>query len=224
VYLGLCIAAYLLTWLGLRLSLARFPWPLTWLKEMNQPNTGGLVRLEHFRGVSCGWPYDMLRPPVPKPLRLGIHDAALVSLLLGWWVFAIEPLFENPKDASDMAVFALVLVTAACVIGRYMIYRSGFAPPLSGWGRILTGRWIIPGYDQMHVGPLGALVAGILAFRLTWIAGWPTETAAPSCLALVVFVTLVAPPSLTRWRLTGQHRIVPSFTYQQDNANYVRVG
>ncbi len=83
VYLALSVVSYLMAWLGLRLCLARFPWPLTWLKEAAQAQGGGLVRLEHFRGASCGWPYDALRPPPPKPFRLSVHDAALLSLLCG---------------------------------------------------------------------------------------------------------------------------------------------
>lgn len=223
-YLGVSIASYAMAWLGLTLCLARFPWPLTWLKEMQQATDGGLVRLEHFRGASCGWPYDLLRPPPPKPFRLSIHDAALVSLLAGWWVFAVESLFENPNDAREMSVPVLCMAIPVCVIVRFFVYRVGYAPPLSLWGRLWTGRWIIPGYDQVYVGPACALVTAIFAFRLMSLGGWPVEVACPSCLALVLFVTLTAPPGITRWRLTGRHRLVPSFSFQQDNSSYVHVG
>jgi hypothetical protein len=223
-YFGVSVASYIMAAIGLRLCLARFPWPLEWLREMLQAQSGGLVRLEHFKGAPCGWPYDLLRPPPPRPFRLCIHDSALLSLLAGWWVFAWESLFEDPRDGVMMSLIVLMVATLASVAVRFGLYRSGHAPPLNLWARFFTGRWIIPGYDQIYVGPACALVAAVFAHRLLSLAGLPIEAVCPTCLALVLFVALTSPPGLTRWQMTGQHRLEPSIGHQQDKVKYVRVG
>ncbi len=136
----------------------------------------------------------------------------------------MESLFANPNDAKDMAVFVWVIATPLCMAFRFWRYRAGHAPPMSLWGRFWTGRWIIPGYDQIYVGPVCAGIGSVFAYRFMNAQRWPPEITCPTCLALMLFVILTAPPSLARWRLTGRHRLAPSLSYQQDSANYVRVG
>ena len=43
---------------------------------------------------------------------------------------------------------------------RCLIYVRGYRSPISFWGRIWTFRLIIPGYDQVYVGPICSLLRG----------------------------------------------------------------
>jgi hypothetical protein len=44
----------------------------------------------------------------------------------------------------------------------------------------------------------------------------------PVAIAVLVFLVLSMPPSLRKWRLTGQHRLTPGMG--QAGANFVKVG
>ena len=44
------------------------------------------------------------------------------------------------------------------VVGLY----KGYVPPTTFWAPIITGRWIIPGYDQVFVAPICTFLVGPL--------------------------------------------------------------
>ena len=96
-----------------------------------------------------------------------------------------------------------------CSVGRFATYIWNYRPPISLWGRIWTGRWIIPGYDQMLAAPVCALIVGVLLPFLLDYWGAPPEYFFPLSLTVVLLIVLEMGPSLNRWQLTGNHRIVP---------------
>ncbi len=215
-FLAAAAAASLLGHLGLRRSLARFPWSIEWLDPWHQ-----LLKTGATQPTSgCGWPYDQLRPGLPDFPRIDIIDAALVSLLAGWWVFAISALIV-PQERVWFLCFVLFLETPFLALMRFILYRTCCAPPISLWGRIATFRWIIPGHDNVYIGPLCTLLAPwpLLYALPRW--GVPLEVALPAGCALTLFAALSCGPSLRRWRLTGRHRIVPSL---QPKTEFIKVG
>jgi hypothetical protein len=88
---------------------------------------------------------------------------------------------------------------------------SGHASPINIWGRIRTGRWIIPGYDKIFLSPL--VVGFFLALSACLAIFSPQAVALNSGITamLSVFFTIYLSPDLNEWRLTGHHRISPGF-------------
>jgi hypothetical protein len=227
------VVVYMIVYDGLRLTLRGFPAPGDEI-----PPTA----LSNFipATAACGWPYDRLLRDVggtPKddrspamglselaafdleklPIRGRVQplDALAWSLLLGWWVSCVGPI-AFPGDRYRIFLgLGVPLFGAACGLIRLTIYTSGYSPPISSWGRILTLRWIIPEHDVVFVGPLLTVaVAAVISLLGLW-REIPWEVVGPSALAATLFVALTAPPSLQRWRLVGAHRIVPGKTMDQ---------
>ncbi len=186
-------------WIGLQFALARFPWP----------NIPPAVNVEAPPMKSCGWPFDQLRPTVPAS-GWGRGPAVAYSVLAGWYFLAAEAVIVDlgwPIQTMRV-VFAQFLMMM--VFGRIAAYGSGYAPPIDLWGRLRMFRWIVPGYDQIFLAPMGVILIGLLAvdrFRPTFLT---EEYALAIGLGLGLMVTTAAGPDLTRWRLTGHHRMVPS--------------
>ena len=90
-----------------------------------------------------------------------------------------------------------------------MLFRSNL------WGRVVTLRWIIPGFDHVFVGPICAFLTAPAALVIWRSSRIPGEIALSLGAGLTVLIALVSPPRLQRWRLTGQHRLVPTFQESQ---------
>jgi hypothetical protein len=210
-----CLAAAVATQLvgrvGLRLALARFPWPDL------PPAPQGEAALP----TTCGWPFDQLQPNSPKRSSRGTLIA--MSLLAGWYFLAAQAVFADFGFAGHMPHFVFVQFLMMMVLGRIIAYTEGYAPPISLWGRIRTFRWIIPGYDQIFVAPLCVVLIGMLAVDRFRPAFLSDEVALAGGLALAMMVATTAGPDLTRWRLTGRHRLVPSNT-KKAGQELVKVG
>jgi hypothetical protein len=212
------VGANLLGQIGFRRSLTGFPWYFGWQIQWWQfltPKTG-----EDRSRTPCGWPYDMLRPELSDLPRIDLRDAALVSLLAGWWLFALCSLIPDPLSRGTTLVVVQLLGTAAFFFGRLILYCNGYSPPINVWGRIVTFRWIIPGYDQVYVGPLCTVLVPCVGLAVLKRWGVPEDVAFPVCFALMSFVALSFRPSLRRWRLTGRYRISPAL----DKNRYIQVG
>src|SRR5262249_15126958 len=148
------------------------------------------------------------------------HHAVLISALVGWWTFAGISLIPNAEDQQVALLFVLSLVALAVPGARFGIYCDGYAPPISFLGRLATGRWIIPRYDQVFVAPLLAVAAGSTLGGVAVLLGLDLVVALPVVIAVVLFLSLGLGPSLQVWRLTGNHRIVEG----SHRAGTVKVG
>lgn len=218
--LGTGAVVYVMAYVGLRRSLARFPWRLGWQEAitMNTP-------LERYIQSHCpdpsGWPYDRLGPSTEERSRLGRLDALLLSMLFGWWLFAVEVLV--PDRGSAIGLFAVLIPagTFGLALSRLVLYTQGYVSPVSFWGRLWTFRWIVRGYDQVFIGPLCTLAICPLSIALFHRLGWDPLAFLPVTAAAVLFTALATPPRLRRWRLTGQHRIVPGLSNQKD---FIKIG
>src|SRR5262249_12037823 len=106
-------------------------------------------------------------------------------------------------------LFLLLLLSfPGAPISRLSLYLSGYLPPISIWGRLTTGRWIIPGYDKVFVAPL--LAVGLAAWMSTEILNRNLDPRVYVPMVTFVFLAIFLGmgPSLKAWRLTGNHRIV----------------
>jgi hypothetical protein len=128
---------------------------------------------------------------------------------------------EGP-DKFEAAPIICTFLMLPSIGGRLLIYLNGYAPPISFRGRIVTGRWIIPGYDQVFVAPLLALIAGSWLPKVLINRGFGFVEANTISLIWVYFLILILGPSLKTWRLTGNHRIMAPAAPK--SGPYVRVG
>jgi hypothetical protein len=201
--------SYAAGYLGVRQSLARFPWDTTGPRDfiVRSPTTGNI----EIGSSPLGWPFGRLAPKFDgfQP-HVPLHHALLVSLLVGSWAFAIVSYASDREDVLRH-VLTSVLIPFALLTSliRVCVYCDGYLPPISLLGRLATGRWIIPGYDQVF---LPAIVVGAVSCVLVAIWTFLLELNPflyfAVTVAVVLFITLGMGPSLKTWRLTGNHRIV----------------
>jgi hypothetical protein len=209
---------YLVAWLGIELGLSQFPWPWLPKMELNPTNAAAEV-LEK----SCGWPFDQLAPAAETTRTVSTRDGILTGLLVGWLLFCVEGLFPNPGLRQVMLDIAHGCILVFLVIGRTLTYVVGYPPPISLLGRIRTGRWIIPRYDQVFLAPLCTALVGVLATDRFRPGNLGDDIWMPIGVAMGVMITLTTPPTLAQWRLTGEHRIIPTAN-QKSAQGYVKVG
>ncbi len=207
--LVIAVWLYLAGWIGLRRMLARFPWGLSsfWTATSMQSFAEANVR------QMLGWPLDQLQRCLVK---CSYVHGTLLSLLAGWWAYCLVSLIPNPLDAAIFMRIGLVGATCMSLFARTFPYWLNYRPPISFWGRLLTLRWIIPGYDHILVGPMLIFVAATTLPHL--LVGWHVPDLAALAVTLSVVLGLAAnmPPSLEQWRLTGFHRIVPGNLNKQE--------
>jgi hypothetical protein len=215
-------AIWLLAHEGLWRSLSLFPWSLEWsIRELSDSR----LLAERIAGVPCGWPFDRFHRDIitADRLEIGWIDAVLLSLLLGFWITGIESLVTDPDARLTMAVIALSATFFVCTVARAQSYGTGYVWPLSFLGRVLTLRWIIPGYDQVFLAPIFAILSMVSVTALGLESGVPLDLTLAIATTLVALIGLIAPPRLKAWRLIGRHRIVPGIS-QAQSSQYVKAG
>jgi hypothetical protein len=113
--------------------------------------------------------------------------------------------FEHVLDLMAIGVAAAIGISAATL--RLFRYTTYCAAPLSLWGRIRTGRLIIPGYHRVFVAPLVASLISVCVPMLLL----QLEAPAPAAAFLGVLLSLIAAiglgPTMSQWVLTGEFRI-----------------
>jgi hypothetical protein len=209
------VLLYPVAYVGLRQSLAKFPWDVPSLYEVAQALSSHRTANPAGDGGPLGWPFDRLRPKWPAATGIRTRDAILLSLLAGWWLYAVAALSSDPGVRLRIVLLVHGPAVAFLVLGRLVAYCAGYAPPISFWGRLWTGRVIIPGYDKVFLAPLAVVLIGWLLPELFAAHGLEPEIGVPLSLSLALLAGLSIGPSLLNWRLTGRHRLVPGTTIQQ---------
>jgi hypothetical protein len=196
---------YVVAYVGLRRSLTHFPWD----QPLSESGRTPLIE-SAAAGNPLGWPFARLGPRFLNEPSISRRSAFLTSLLVGWWSYAVAALPWDPAEREGGLV-VVVLIAAVSLPGiRLLIYINGYEAPISLLGRLATGRWFIPGYDQVFVAPLLAVWIGLELTVVVEFAGLDTLVGMPLVLALILLIVLSVGPSLKTWRLTGHHRIVPA--------------
>lgn len=219
-----CVAAlagvYAIAYEGLWRGMARFPgdWPkLPLLTEHADPR--------YRPRPASGWPHDRMLGEVVDGWRIRKADALLGCLLAVWWLDGLISLHPDPETRKQIAAVVFGVATQFAALGRLGIYVGGHHAPLSLWARIRMGRWIIPGYDKVFIGPICVPLAGLATLALLMACRVPAPSGFATAAGMSILAALITPPSLRRWHLTGRHRIVPSQnqTQPKDKNPFVQV-
>ena len=156
---ALLAGIYFIVHEGLWRALRKFPWQgegfwrdLGLGERPSETRSESLLRL-------------VLRSLLPRyPAGEGNQSDRCPSVLHARKLVALEHVLADRRPRSDRAmVIAIVAVSAirrraGRATGCSMF--AGYQSPISFWGRIRTFRWIIPGYDQVYVGPICSLAGG----------------------------------------------------------------
>ena len=192
----LLLALYALCLWGLRQYLKDFPWNTKYWKADPVQE----LRKQAIRQRVIGWPFKYLN--IYHSLGVSFRTALVLSILVTWWLHVIRWSFDKPYRFS----FVLFFITYV-VLFRTFTYAGIYRPPINLWGRIFTGRLIIPRYDKIFLAPICVMLAGTLLPVVLGRVGmnrmWSFELSS----FVVLFLALSLPPKLRDWRLTGPHRI-----------------
>jgi hypothetical protein len=123
-----------------------------------------------------------------------------------WWASFPGVTGLDPSDS-------MVLVGILCVLvsfSRIFVYLVGYFPPISTMGRVFTGRLIVPGYDVIFLAPLISVVTALALMAWMKDQGFGGGAVAASGMTVFFLIILNSGPSLSKWRLTGSHRLVPT--------------
>jgi hypothetical protein len=161
-----------------------------------------------------GWPYNRLAPNEDGPM-FSPAASVLAALLAGWYAFVANAAFARvgeislEESAAGGVEFAMLLMVIAA-FGRWVMYAVNRSAPISLFGRIFTGRWIIPGYDKVFVAPLLAVTASGLVMVLGVSEVLPMTVALPASLFAGVFTLCAGGPNYDEWELTGDMQLCRS--------------
>jgi hypothetical protein len=206
---GAVLAAVGVAHLGLRRTLAGYPWELRGYQSLQTPE--GWTRPPGPKAL--GWPFTQQGPKFPDVVGLPLRWADIVScsLSVGWWFYALGALLALTPDGEGGLAVWYGMVCLGAVVGRLVLYCDGYQPPISLAGRWATGRWVIPGYDRVFVAPLCTLATGVGVPVGLLLLGCPAHVAYPVATFLVLLTAQGLGPDLSTWRLTGEHRIAPGW-------------
>jgi len=210
---GIIAALVAVIWYGHRRCLHAFPWRQT---ELNQSDSRRAderkslmekeIRIDipinapTVRASSLGWPFLWLSPKV-ECNSVSTSTSFFVSTLIGWWTYCAMVGFEIESCPA-----AILFVAALAAMIRFAIYCSGLGPSFNLWGRLASGRIIVPGFDQVAVTSLIVLaLATAGGVAIGYSGSWyPMATAC--VVGVLCFVLLAGGPTMRKWILTGQHR------------------
>jgi hypothetical protein len=205
--IALVVAMIGVLWVGHRASLGAFPWEFI----RARPRGSSILQVDLSIPVlgsqlltsDVGWPLVSLSPKLRAP-SIPIATGVWVSLLLGWWLYcpiSRPGVTPYPEMVLIFAIFAGLI--------RLGFYCGGVANSFNVWGRVTSGRLLVPGYDRVFVMPLATVLValgGDILLRRTELS----SPASISCLGVVVAcMVLCGGPTLQNWILTGQHRYRP---------------
>ena len=209
---ALLVSIYLVVHVGLWRTLCKFPWQTEgfWrdLGFVNAPAGAD-------PNPSCGWSYNRFYRDIHLAKGINRIDALLGCMLGSWWLFSACSLIVDPRDRELAIAMVAIGVILFAPPARLLIYVRGYQPPISLRGRIGTFRWIIPGYDQVYVGPICSFAGAVMVLFLLSYQSVPIDVRYPIAGGVAVLLALISPPRLRRWRLIGEHRMGPTLKDNQ---------
>ena len=203
ISLGVC---YLLCYSHLRDVLKAYPWNQTvWLGNEEE-----FLARKSMNFTESGWPYSVLAAERKKPfaVKKSFGRMIILNALIVWWMHSVVSSLAMNIDENDFDVFPglVVAFSIISVFGRLaFLYRA--APPISFWGRIFNGYFIIPKYDRVFIAPLCVIALMYLSLcfmpESVQAAIWVTD----GSVFLILCVAMGFPPSWSQWRNTGAFRM-----------------
>jgi hypothetical protein len=207
--LALLAVLYALFLLALPASLDR----CSWLGEEGSPKP---------IFVPMGWPFDSLRAePPPGNGRLTGRQILLASILCGWFAYCLVFQIAASNDAQPLELgTAIVWGGAILAFLRFVSRFAGRLPPISILGRIATGNFFIPRYDQIFLAPLCICATAIGLAGARALVSFSDPVLAGISATVLGAMALGLPPSPNRWRLTGGYRMIARVNRQQPPKRY----
>lgn len=209
--LGLALALLLVITLGLRSSLKRFhELPVHRMDSIvngpmivSEPNPER--RLEVSKDV--GTYYDLLDCSPPKGMSVS-GKAFCIGIfgLIGYLAYLAHRSEEYREISAIGSAIVLTFILAFFALIRWAMYRG--YPPISLWGRIKTGRLIVPRIDRVFIVPLLAVIGGLGSFWMLHGLGVPSRVGFGAAVFLGAVVAFLAGPTLGAHRLTGGHHFL----------------
>ncbi|MCA9043332.1 MAG: hypothetical protein KDA69_03375 [Planctomycetaceae bacterium] len=203
--------------MGHFLSLSRFhEWDMSWTDKYGfdaiiTSNTDTLVEMQQ-KNLN-GWPFDQMAPDFKRhQLLLSPLTGFLVALMVAWHVDGAIRMMNfhawRPIPFGPLGTLVSMLGIVLSMV-RAGAYVSGHAPPLGFFGRLATGRLIIPGYDYIFLAPVTVATLAVGGAVILGHLHTPPVLSAVSLLFMVIFLITTMPPDLAVFHLTGNHRINP---------------
>ncbi len=200
-------------WHGHRRSLKAFPWdfikvpPRVLLdaqirtQGLGTPSTAGTQ-------YDLGWPYLILSPRL-RPPSISHRTNLALSVLTGWWSFCL--IKASDMDVSDVgsASDLILLFAMLAAFVRLGVYIGGISTPFDIFGRIATGRIVVPGFDRIFATPIAVVIAGIIGSMIIKRSGEWYPVTISVVIAVLWCVLFGGGPTLRNWALTGQFRLRP---------------
>ena len=110
--------------------------------------------------------------------------------------------------ARWVAGFMFTAVAGVVALGRFVLYAASHHPPISLWGRLATGQYLIPAYDVVFVTPLLVVTMGLPCYGALYLVGVPAITSAAITTTLLIGLACTGGPRLRSWQLTAPSRLV----------------
>ncbi len=203
VTLAVAIAMSAACAVGFHRSLRRFPWDESMARRtLDKPRR----TLDSWPRVNPAW----LMRNEPRLSRLRV---TAISVLAAWAAGVVTNLFEyaaTVRGKFDIAWNTCLLVGVFSIIagtGRLLVYAGARGSPLGLWGRLKSGRLIIPGYDRVFIAPLATAAAGCTLPAALVALGAPLPVAAFAGVLAVCLAAFGMGPTLAEWDLTGDYRL-----------------
>jgi hypothetical protein len=199
IYVALAVLAglYVLARVGLHQYFRDFPWSTDyWTVDMVEE-----MKKNAIRQNVIGWPFKLLCVREREPVSL--RTAVIIGLIVTWWMEVFCQMTEERYSFGFfMLAMSVIYVAGFRTLGYTALYRS----PISIFGRISTGRLIIPKYDKVFIAPLCIVLAGAVVPLALWFAHLNGVWAFRLCVFSVAFFAVDLPPTRRDWQLTGAHR------------------
>ena len=211
--LGIIASLIAVIWYGYRKSLQAFPWKRHDLKHPNS-TTGsevkpimeieiripGLPNTPSARTLDLGWPFFWLSPGI-ECNSISRSTSFFISALVGWWTYCAIAGLQMPFSSG-----AILFLAVPGALLRLVVYCSGLGPSFNLWGRLASGRIIVPGFDRVFVTPLCVVAWAIAGGIVIRYSGSWSSAASAFVVASTCFLLLSGGPTMRNWILTGQHR------------------
>jgi hypothetical protein len=206
----------LVLWHGTCKSLWGFPWRQEnrthpGLAKAPNPKSMGQVeiRIEDVNAMgtssTVGWSFAQLSPKA-RFKSVSTSTGLWVSLLIGWWAYCL--IVGSGMESAPGMILVFGLFGALVRVG---IYWGGLAPSFSFRSRLVSGRLIVPGFDQIFIAPLMAVAVAVVGGVVIRRSGSLYPEAHSVFITLILFVLLAGGPTMRNWVLTGEHRFLPRF-------------
>jgi hypothetical protein len=193
---------------GYKKGLRGFPWDF--LESSPRSNTSVLtIQIKVGRPVkpssensqaSVGWPFSVLSPKLHCS-SVSTAKGLILSAAIGWWAFCLITRFQ----IQSLSETILILTIFAALI-RLTFYCSDITTPFNFFGRITSGKIIIPGFDKILLTPLAAVLVAVVGGVIIRRSGSFDAVAESLVIAAIWSVLLIGGPRLRNWNLTGRHR------------------